>query len=104
MDVRRKLSRQEQPSGLADGRAGLIFVRCEVPAGEIAISAKPLHHMVLETISAVDGRLRYGEYISVYFVSVRSSQSVYDSISLVPWSAVYGIFQLQQAVAQPTCA
>jgi hypothetical protein len=54
-----RASRQEQPSGLADGRVHFGFRCCKVPVGKITIPAKRLHHMVPKTILAVDRRLKY---------------------------------------------
>jgi hypothetical protein len=68
--------RQEQPSGLADGRADLSFRRRKVPAGMSTIPAKRLRHGISKVLLAAGWPLGLGEYTDVYFNHIRSARSV----------------------------
>lgn len=68
--------RQEQPSGLADGRADLSFRRRKVPAGMFTIPAKRLRHGTFKVLLATSRPLRRGDCTDVYFNHIRSARSV----------------------------
>jgi hypothetical protein len=67
--------RQEQPSGLADGRADLDFRRRKVPAGMSTIPVKRLQHGISKVLLAASQPLRRGECSDVYFNDKQSARS-----------------------------
>jgi hypothetical protein len=65
--------------------------------------AKRLQYGVSKTLLPAGRPLRRGELTNDYFNGVRSSDSVYDRISLVTCSVAYRSCPLREAVARPTC-